>query len=194
MTKNKIKDAAITLFSVNSYEETTLAKIAEKVGIKTPSIYAFYSNKEDLFLTALHEVFSHYYQHIQHISDSNSDDTAERKLFTILQEMHHYHLKEEEKTNFYRRYMLFPPKGLEGRVQEEFIKSDRYLANLLNNIFTSAIKKGEVREIEVQSLIANFLCLMDGLFTQLFYYPRDIEEIEWRLNTNWKIYWEGISK
>ncbi|MEH7123027.1 MULTISPECIES: TetR/AcrR family transcriptional regulator [unclassified Bacillus (in: firmicutes)] len=194
MTKNKIKDAALTLFSVNSYEETTLAKIAEMVGIKTPSIYAFYSNKEDLFLTVLHEVFSHHFQYIQDISDSISNDTAERKLFTILQEMHYYHLKEEEKTNFYRRYMLFPPKGLESRVQEEFLKSDRFLANLLNKIFTSAIQKGEVREIEVKSLTASFLCLMDGLFTQLFYYPKDIEALEWRLKTNWKIYWEGISK
>jgi len=192
-TKTKIKDAALKIFSTSSYEETTLSKIANEVGIKTPSIYAFYKNKEDLFLTVLHMVFTDHYEHIKQLVDSLANESAERKLFMILQEMYNYHLNEEEKTNFYRRFMQFPPHGLEEIVQDEFLKSDEYLSNVLNDIFLTAIKNGEVREMEIETLTASFLCLMDGLFTQLFYYPRDKEQLDWRLRINWEIYWSGVA-
>ena len=47
-TKEKILDAALTLFAENGYDGTSVEKIANIVGIKAPSLYKHYKGKEDI--------------------------------------------------------------------------------------------------------------------------------------------------
>ena len=47
-TKEKIMDAALTLFAENGYDGTSVEQIANIVGIKAPSLYKHYKGKEDI--------------------------------------------------------------------------------------------------------------------------------------------------
>lgn len=47
-TKAQILSAAIELFALNGYEKTTMRDIAEKVAIRSASIYYFFRSKESL--------------------------------------------------------------------------------------------------------------------------------------------------
>ena len=47
-TKDKILDAALTLFAENGYNGTSVEQIAKAVGIKAPSLYKHYKSKEDI--------------------------------------------------------------------------------------------------------------------------------------------------
>ncbi len=47
-TKEKILDAALTLFAENGYDGTSMEQIANIVGIKAPSLYKHYKGKEDI--------------------------------------------------------------------------------------------------------------------------------------------------
>ena len=47
-TKEKILDAALTLFAKNGYDGTSMEQIAGIVGIKAPSLYKHYKGKEDI--------------------------------------------------------------------------------------------------------------------------------------------------
>lgn len=47
-TKEKILLAALELFAERGYDDTPIDMIAEKIGIKGPSIYAHYKGKEDI--------------------------------------------------------------------------------------------------------------------------------------------------
>ena len=47
-TKEKIMDAALTLFAENGYDGTSVEQIANIVGIKAPSLYKHYMGKEDI--------------------------------------------------------------------------------------------------------------------------------------------------
>lgn len=47
-TKQNILEHGLRLFSSKGYEETSLKDIATKVNIKTPSIYAYFSSKDEL--------------------------------------------------------------------------------------------------------------------------------------------------
>jgi AcrR family transcriptional regulator len=48
-TKEKILDQALTLFSARGYDATTVAQIAEAVGIKAPSVYKHFAGKQEIF-------------------------------------------------------------------------------------------------------------------------------------------------
>ena len=47
-TKEKILEAALTLFAENGYDGTSVEQIAGIVGIKAPSLYKHYKGKEDI--------------------------------------------------------------------------------------------------------------------------------------------------
>ncbi len=47
-TKEKILDEALTLFAENGYDGTSVDLIAERVGIKGPSLYKHYKGKEEI--------------------------------------------------------------------------------------------------------------------------------------------------
>lgn len=49
LTKERILDEALTLFSQYGYDAVSVAKIADAVGIKPPSLYKHFKSKEDIF-------------------------------------------------------------------------------------------------------------------------------------------------
>lgn len=50
-TKEKILDAALTLFAERGYDGTSVEQIARLVGIKAPSLYKHFKGKEDILNT-----------------------------------------------------------------------------------------------------------------------------------------------
>ena len=95
-TKEKILDAALTLFAENGYDGTSVEEIAKNVGIKAPSLYKHYKGKEDI-LNALidaaetrYEEFFGSENHIGKIAESRDDFvnmTMERIRFTMTDSM-----------------------------------------------------------------------------------------------------------
>ncbi len=91
-TKEKIMDSALTLFSRNGYNGTSVEQIAERVGIKAPSLYKHFKGKADI-LNSLADVVDARYnemfgseEHIGELPDSIDSfikDTMKRIDFTM---------------------------------------------------------------------------------------------------------------
>ena len=47
-TRDRILNEVLTLFAENGYDGTSVEEIAEKVGIKAPSLYNHFKGKEDI--------------------------------------------------------------------------------------------------------------------------------------------------
>lgn len=91
-TKDKILDEALTLFSENGYDGTGVEQIAEKVGIKAPSLYKHYRGKEDILNALIDSAEARYEeyfgseQHIGKLPESREAFirvTIERIMFTM---------------------------------------------------------------------------------------------------------------
>ena len=91
-TRDIILDEALSLFAENGYDGTSVEEIAEKVGIKAPSLYNHFKGKEDI-LNALidmsearYEEFFGSDQHIGRLPESKDEfiQTAIQKVsFTM---------------------------------------------------------------------------------------------------------------
>ena len=91
-TKDRILEEALTLFAENGYDGTGVEQIAEKVGIKAPSLYKHFKGKEDI-MTALIDSAEERYeesfgseQHIGEIPENREDflrSTMGRIAFTM---------------------------------------------------------------------------------------------------------------
>lgn len=62
-TKQRLLEAALTLFSEKGYEAVGIESLAAAVGIKGPSIYKHFRSKQDLFDTLLEEMSRRYEEH-----------------------------------------------------------------------------------------------------------------------------------
>ena len=92
-TKERILQEALTLFAENGYDGTGVEQIAEKVGIKAPSLYKHFKGKEDI-LNALIDSVEEYYEESfgseQHIGEipENRDDFVRATMSRIAFTMH----------------------------------------------------------------------------------------------------------
>lgn len=78
--KEEALDKAMRLFWNNGYASTSIANITSELGINTPSLYAAFGNKEQLFIEALVHYSKQYVEpHYQHLTQS-SDVSLKEKL------------------------------------------------------------------------------------------------------------------
>ena len=91
-TKEKIFEESLTLFSQNGYNGTSVDQIAERVGIKAPSLYKHYKGKEDILnaiIDAAEERYEEYFgsdKNIGKIPESKAEFiqmTLDKILFTM---------------------------------------------------------------------------------------------------------------
>jgi TetR/AcrR family transcriptional repressor of cmeABC operon len=191
LTPQSLKSVALHLFARNGYEGTSLADIAERVGIKKPSIYAHFKGKEDLFLAVFEDVVWEQVQLVKQLAEMTGKADAEQKLLLILRESCRYFIDNEDKATLLKRFMLFPPDHLKESVQRKFLESEQAMTELLAAIFAEGIKRGEIQQKPLEELLAAYYCLLDGLFIQLSYYGT--KDFESRLHHVWNIYWSGIA-
>lgn len=55
-TRERIMEEALTLFSIQGYQGTSVKNIADKVGIKDSSLYKHFSSKKEIFDTIVQEM------------------------------------------------------------------------------------------------------------------------------------------
>ncbi len=62
-TKQEILDTALDLFSVQGYEATSMAQIADAVGIRKASLYSHFAGKQEILDALVREVLERYEEH-----------------------------------------------------------------------------------------------------------------------------------
>ncbi|MGA9290718.1 MAG: TetR/AcrR family transcriptional regulator [Anaerobacillus sp.] len=184
----RIERAALPLFARKGFEGTSLSKIAESVGIKKPSLYAHFDSKEDLFLAILQKVNRDYREFLRVQGDQYFNMTTEQQLYGLLKD-HSTYLENEDLGLLFKRFMLFPPLVLKDTFNEQFIKSEEALTDVLRKIVNEGKQRGDIQG-QQDEVIDAYICLLDGTFEQLFYYS-EVEHEE-RLQNAWRIFWRGI--
>ena len=91
-TKERILEEALTLFAENGYDGTSVDLIAQRVGIKAPSLYKHFKGKEDILNTLIDRAEARYEEsfgsseHIGKLPESKEEfvsDALGRVAFTI---------------------------------------------------------------------------------------------------------------
>ena len=59
-TKERIIDSALTLFSENGIESTSVEQIASSVGVKAPALYKHFKSKQEIVDSIFLMIFERY--------------------------------------------------------------------------------------------------------------------------------------
>ncbi|QQK80821.1 TetR/AcrR family transcriptional regulator [Salicibibacter cibi] len=189
-TKEKILAESMELFAINGYDGTSMTKIAEKVGIKKPSLYAHYKSKETLFIDVT-----------KAMADNNVDfvrrslDVQAPNVKTVLYHSFKTHIQDlisdDASNQFYNRFMHYPPEGLENELTAYVEQSEKQANRLLENVIAKGQASQEVtKELHAKSMAHTYFCLIEGLADETTIYTSD--EIERHAESAWMVFWRGV--
>jgi AcrR family transcriptional regulator len=85
-TKQKILDEALTLFSEKGYANVFVSEIAERVGIKAPSLYKHYKSKQAIFDAIIEEMHRRFLKQAKLLNIQGNDPKADAEIYRGLPE------------------------------------------------------------------------------------------------------------
>lgn len=192
MTQQQLKKAALNRFAEHGYDGTSMAHIADDVGIKKQSIYTYFKGKDELFLQVCNEVMENEVKTVVNFIEQNKARPIEDFLYDFL--VHHKERYEQNAdTKFWLRISFFPPAHLYDDVMKYVYSYLDKMEELLEPILVKAATEKQLSgTIDVQRATAAFLGILDGIFVEMLY--EGPERLNKRLDASWHYYWRGVSK
>jgi AcrR family transcriptional regulator len=189
MSRESIMDCAFELFSKGCYNGVSLSEIAEKAGIKKPSIYAHFASKEELFLAILDNELEKIYSIINVELNKVEGFSAELALYKLLKRFVEYNFNNPMSRGLWRCIFYTPHLSLYGQINARTRTLDEKMRSIQLKIMKQGIDRGEIKEQDVDYLIYSYSCLIKGNFAMVL---RDPDYSLEKLNFCWGIYWSGI--
>ena len=87
-TKHKILDEALTLFSEKGFANVFVNDIAERVGIKAPSLYKHYKSKQAIFDAIIDEMNHRFEQQAQALNINGINPAVDAEVYKNMDEDH----------------------------------------------------------------------------------------------------------
>ena len=85
-TKQRILDEALTLFSEKGYANVFVGEIAERVGIKAPSLYKHYKSKQAIFDAIIEEMHRRFLEQAKLLNIQGNNPKADAEIYRGLPE------------------------------------------------------------------------------------------------------------
>lgn len=191
MTLEQLKKSAQNRFASYGFDGTSLAHIAEDVGIKKQSIYTYFKGKDELFLQVFSDASLNEWDSTREfIERSQSLPIAEFLQGFLLH--HKERFERNTDTKFWLRISFFPPPHLYDEVMEKVYTYLDGLEKLLEPIIERAAHEAQLDpEIDAEQATIAFLGVLDSVFVEMLY--GGPERLEKRLEASWHFYWRGVS-
>ncbi|MGW8194630.1 MAG: TetR/AcrR family transcriptional regulator [Desulforhopalus sp.] len=153
-TKEAILDSAISLFSRNGYEQTSIEQIATVAGVGKGTVYSYFHTKKDIIKGfceyELEEI------HSELVTNSNHDDSILKQMLTIYLTVFRYVTKNKEFGRIYMREAVFPD---DNGIQDHHEIDNKYF-QMLFPILKKGQERGELRnDLELLHITAHFYSL-----------------------------------
>ena len=152
-TKQMILEKALRLFAARGYDAVSVGEIAKAVGIKAPSLYNHYKNKQAIFQAIVEETAARYERdtdkidiHVQNVAQDipSFEKIPEDMLVGKVKQLFSYSLHDETISLFRRMMTIEQFRSPELAA----LYSGRYVERVVAyhaGIFRSLIAAGEIR-------------------------------------------------
>lgn len=172
MTAQKIKQVALTLFAEKGYDATTLAEIADKIGIKKPSIYAHYPGKMELFMDIVEYVTETYRATWTEALEKSASLSADERLEFIFFTISSYYINNRTHLSFLVRLWLFPPADCETAALSPLRELNETLIAQIAAIFKQGMDEKIFLLDSPEEMSRAYFCLLDGYSSRVIRYPK----------------------
>ena len=187
-TKHRIIDEALTLFSEKGYANVFVGDIAERVGIKAPSLYKHYKNKRAIFDAIIEEMNLRFAEQAKSLNINGTDAVAdsgiyenmsEESLLKLVRELFLYFLQDDYNSRFRKMLTIeqFNNKELADMYSKIYVDDPLSYQGMLLGMVTAA---GMLHTDNVEIMTIHFYAPIYYLLTIC---DREPDREPWALKT-----------
>lgn len=187
MTKERILEQALALFTDKGYEGASMDDIAAAVGIRKASLYAHYSGKEAIFAAIFADILTEYEAFIDALAAPAAGRAAPEHLEHIFGTFIRY-CWQSPRMYFWDRYFYYPPAFLREEIQQKTLETQQVFLARITAVAAEGVRRGEIREKSPEKLALAFYYLMIGLSMSVKLYDQAA------LNADIDAAWEGFRR
>ncbi|MFA6621595.1 MAG: helix-turn-helix domain-containing protein [Candidatus Caldatribacteriota bacterium] len=157
----KVNETAFRLFAEKGYSGVTMKMVAEDVGISVGTLYNYYSNKQDLFISVFKKVFDQTYLTLESIIER--DGNAHEFISVLYDEV--------------VRLQGFSRELMRDKINHEVIDNLRdHLLMLMSSLIYRAEEKKHIIEMSEKDKERSIRLLILAMHDFARKYPEDREE------------------
>lgn len=150
-TVQKIVDAAEQLFAEQGYDSTPLREIARQVGIREPSLYAHFPNKEAIYGAVIDRALQPFMHEMQ---QWNHNELTLRELVDIPKKMLHMHAQHPYSAQILHREFSLSAERISPQVMawlHQFAEQSQ--------VFMSGLPENRSHQLNQQQVVSNLIAL-----------------------------------
>lgn len=151
-----------------------MRKIADEVGIKPPSIYFFFKNKEELFVAAFKQLLDNHFEKMELILKDNWDRPVEQIFTAMIQGIISHHKGDMEGTNAYISLVTSPVVEISKYLNNHMLRYNEWLVNILGSLLKSEYPN--ISSSDMDRIVEKFILIGNGVFWGIKLY--DDENLE----------------
>ncbi|MEB6377748.1 TetR/AcrR family transcriptional regulator [Leclercia adecarboxylata] len=179
MTAKRLQQAALSRFARQGYAATSMSEIAADVGIKKPSIYAHFRNKDELFLSLIPMIIDQELEHTK--SMIKGGEFIHEQLFGYLTDIQTRYEKSHT-VEFWLRNLFMPPAHLYTDVMAPLHSFMDDLENIIKTAIANSPLVMNDRQLDAGTLTISYMSMVDSLQSELLYggadkYQRRLEAL-----------------
>lgn len=152
--KSQILEAAKKLFSKKGYYKTQIADIVESTNIARGTIYNYFKNKDDIFITLLEDYCRSWQQSLDRDRVDLTTITPRDFLKTRISRTLNFFAGDPYLTNIILRVGI----GLPGGAEISIRRFEETILNVISNYLRLGIRAGSIKEDLNIEITSNLLC------------------------------------
>lgn len=172
-TADRIKAAALPLFLESGYAGTSLSDIAKAVGIKTPSIYAHFDSKDQLFIRLFDDVIAEDLETFRRKQEALQSATPVDRLRQAF-DFYADHDEQSMGQSFLRQTFIMPPRHLREQLRISFLQYEDQISSIVLDFYGRGIEEGYFIPGSGEQMIALLYAGSDGLLVEHQVYDEEL--------------------
>ena len=180
-TTERLQDAALARFAVQGFDATTMNEIAADVGIKKPSVYAHFCNKDELFLSLIPLMIESELAHARSVFQGGEAIRAQLlAYFHGIQER----FDSSPQVRFWMRILFSPPVHL----YEQVMQPMHVFMDDLEEILRQALGNSPLATapLDVETQVIACMAMIESLQSELLF--GGARKYRRRLAAIWTVY------
>lgn len=155
-TKQRILDAALELFSTQGFEATSIAQIADAVGVRKASLYSHFDSKQDILDRLIESIMEDYTKHsVRSLADRIGDELDPDGVVQLVTEQIRYTVHDEHISR--ARKMLTIEQYRNSQLAE--LKTRQSYTDVLafaEALMERLVSEGKLKPLDTQMMAAQF--------------------------------------
>jgi AcrR family transcriptional regulator len=159
-------NSALAVFAREGYREANLSLIAEESGISRPTVYQYFSDKNDIYYYAVKLVTGKMFKLYSAIAWAPGEDTELDRIHKIFSDVLDYASSHDATVSNLMEFMLSEKKRgvdsskvIEGRTAKLII--------LIKRLLRQGIDNGNIKKCDVESISNNLFYLIESCCFQV---------------------------